>query len=1034
MGDLTQRRSRVNLGSVSVVRHIRRSAWGLAIGALVTAGVLDLHARGVFQRFELDMLDLRFRRFNRIQPSDLILHVDITDDALERIHRWPWPRRLHAELIATLKELGARAEVMDIAFPDRQPHRLPLPRADSADELAGSLKGLSAADVIFDDRDLAAAIAQAGEVYLPMFYDSERRGDPRRQLARHLGKALIADPSMSIDQVLAVAKSHQAAEQLSARDIETLCERIQVETHLAKRFAARAADLAKRTGIDRRNVDKILPGLKKKVARGLAQQIMARGENVTVDQLVGEVLPTEPRDPLDVRDVRAAYETERAIQAVLAGTVTIPTNRRRLYPSVRSITPAVAGLGEAAKDAGFVTYETTSLDGVLRSIPLATCYRGRMLRQLAFAALCDVLEVPPEKVEMAGPGRLVLRGARYPGETDRDDLVIPLNERGEFLLNWYADPERYGTYPSHERWRSSFKHIAVGRVLEIPRNRRALRAGRRRVRAAAVSFTSPGSANEQYIELCRARDRAERAAKIPSTSSQRSGRSRPTSQPNPKREPAETNKQITEIEDNAVAVIMSAREQIAGLEPESQDERREFQQIRLIAGELMRLDRLARRVKDRLTELRPIVEGKVCFIGYTATAQADFITTPLFDPAPGVVAHSNLFNTLYTGSLIRQAPRWSAVLLIVFCGLATTAITTWRGPIFSLLTAAIGLNVVVVTVAMWVFYQWRIWVIVPTEVVAVLASWALITVYRQLTEGREKRLAFSRLGQYTSPTLARRIAEDPRALTRAEVRDVTCYFSDLKGFTTISEGLGAERTQALLNVYLERMSEVLDRHEAFVNKFLGDGIFAFFNPAVNPQPNHVRLACESALDTITALDDLVTSQRESGGDEAFQKLRCRVGLASGPAVVGNCGSDRKFDYTCIGDTVNLAARLESANKAFGTLIMVARTTRDETGDLYEWRYLGGLRVVGKKHPVGVYEMLGRKGAVADDVLEYAARYEQGIQLFEQGNWVDCVTHFARMLARRPDDLGLTLYMDRCQEYQKFGKPDDWSGAIELTEK
>jgi len=399
-----------------------------------------------------------------------------------------------------------------------------------------------------------------------------------------------------------------------------------------------------------------------------------------------------------------------------------------------------------------------------------------------------------------------------------------------------------------------------------------------------------------------------------------------------------------------------------------------------------------------------------------------------------VMAHSNLFHTLYTRALVRRSPYWLDVLLIIGCGLVSTLITTFRGPIFSLVAAAVALNVTVVAAALWLFYQWHIWIIVPAVVTTVLATWALITVYRQLTEGREKREVSNRLGQYTSPSLARRIAEDPEALGRAEVREVTCYFSDLKGFTAISEALGAERTQALLNAYLERMSEVLDRHEAFINKFLGDGVFAFFNPAVNPQPQHPLLACEASLDSLIALKELTTEQQQLGGDEAFQQLRCRIGLATGSAVVGNCGSDRKFDYTCIGDTVNLAARLEPANKAFGTQIMVADSTRACVGDRYEWRYLGGLQVVGKSQMVPVYEILGRKGTVPDDALEYASRFEEGVRIFQEGRWLDCLTHFSRMLARRPDDPGLMLYMDRCQEFERFSPPENWCGAIELKEK
>ncbi len=1019
---MTDQGSHVTLRGVKVTQSIRQSGWGLAIGVAATAAVVGLHVGGLLDRFELDLLDLRFRHFNRVGPSDRIVHVGIGDDALERIHRWPWPRRLHAQLIDTLQLLGARAVVMDIGFHERQRPRAVLEYTDSPGELAKALARLQPDQAVLDDLELARAIARAGNVYLAMFYEPASEGTPAAGIAALLRGMLERDPTSSTRELLDRAMAEPSARDTRREDLETLCRRVHLGWLLERRFASSVDDLAGQTGLDRGEVDKVLPGLKRSVAQRLVRRQLEGRPDLTVDALIASILPDLPRDLLDERDIQAAYDTERSIRAGLRRTASIAADRQWLYPAAGAITPPLETMADAARDSGFVVFETGSIDGVVREIPLVACYRGRMLRQLAFAVLCDVLDVPPEGAEIVEPGRLVIHGARHPGESARRDLVLALDQRGRFLLNWYRG--RGG-------WEESFRHLAVGRVLEIPRNREAAHVARKRTLAAAVEFTTARGAAatyEKYVDLAQTRDKAERELAWCEADD--------PNRPHRVRAMDETVKRMAEIERRAVGVIQSSYEEIRDLKPEDDQERREFEQIRQIHHDLSRIEHLKRRVEQRVAELKPEVEGKVCFVGYTATAVADFVSTPAFEHrVPGVVAHANLFHTLYAGASVRRAPGWLNVLLIVGCGLITSIITTRRGPIFSLLTAAVSLNGVIVAAALLLFYQWYIWIVVPAVVVAVLASWALITVYRQLTEGREKRLAFSRLGQYTSPTLARRIAEDPQALSRAEAREVTCYFSDLKGFTSISERLGPERTQALLNAYLERMSEVLDRHEAFINKFLGDGIFAFFNPALNPQPDHVRLACEAALDSLSALDELIAEQRGSGGDEAFQELRVRIGLATGSVVVGNCGSARKFDYTCIGDTVNLAARLESANKAFGTQIMASELTRRAADERYAWRYLGGLQVVGKREMVRVYECLGRTGTVSDERLELAARFEEGVRLFQEGRWVDCITHFTRMLARRPDDLGLMLYIDACQQYERFGPPDDdWSGAIELTEK
>ncbi len=945
------------------------------LGVLATLSVLTLYRTGAMDRFELITLDWRFRYCNPIPSSDQIVHVDIGDDALERIHRWPWPRRLHAQLIDTLKELGARAVVMDIVFTEPQPPRVPLPDADSVEDLIEKAPTLSPSDAVFDDRELRDAIARAGNVYLSMFFEMEQNN---RQT--------------------------------------TFTRRIAAS--LENRFGHDANTLAGELGGDRAAIERVLPGIKKTVARMQVHKVLATQPTITSEQAIEALLPDVNRDPLDVIDITAAWETERGTQAVLSRCPAIPPERQGLYPLVVGTTPPLGPLAEAARDNGFVVFEPGSVDGVLREIPLVGCYRGRLLRQLAFAVACDVLNVPPNRVEMHEGGRLVLRAASGAEGSAPKDIVIPVDERGRLLLNWY---NRGG------RWEASFRHLAVGRVLEIPLNRRALRNTqdrRQAARSAAVRFTtrSAGSVYDEYLTLLKQR-----------TATGTSDPARSTTSPASR---------IEQIENRAIEAIRALHQETLTTQPADDEERKEFLSIRKIHRMLTDVSadaasedqRLRQRIEDRLRELKPLIAGKVVFVGYTATAVADFVTTPVFDRAPGVMAHANLMHTILAHATLTRVPEWLNVLLVIFAALVAGMTTARRGPIFSALVVAVGLNGVIVVVALGLFYFGRIWMVLPTPLAAVLASWAVITVYRQLTEGRERRLAFNRLGQYTSPALARRLADDPQALSRAEMREVTCYFSDLRGFTSISERLGAERTQALLNVYLERMSEVLNHHEAFINKFLGDGVFAFFNPAINPQPDHIRLACEAALGTLEGLEHLIAEQAERGGDEAFGHLRCGVGLATGRVVVGNCGSERKFDYTCIGDSVNLAARLESANKAFGTRILASETTRQGTGTLYEWRCVGGLRVVGKAQPVQVFELLGRRGAVPAETLEYAARFEQGVRLYQQQQWGDSSVHFARMLARRPDDPGLMLYMDSCRQYEQFGPPEGWTGAIELKEK
>ena len=276
------------------------------------------------------------------------------------------------------------------------------------------------------------------------------------------------------------------------------------------------------------------------------------------------------------------------------------------------------------------------------------------------------------------------------------------------------------------------------------------------------------------------------------------------------------------------------------------------------------------------------------------------------------------------------------------------------------------------------------------------------------------------------------MAEDAELCKRAESREVTSVFTDLAGFTSLSESIGAERTQHVLNVSLGHFSNVIIRHEGMINKFIGDGIFAFWNPVIYPQPDHARRACETAIDLQTALRTMHDDPRAS--DEAFAHLVLRVGIASGNAIVGPCGSEQKFDYTCIGDSVNVAARLESANKFYGTRILISGVTLDQAGDDFVVRPLGGVQVKGKTRAVPIYELLGRKGDVSDDLLSYVDRFGRAVTAFQKRNWPEALTAFESCLQIRPDDLAARHYADAVRRFQTTPPPNDWNEALELTEK
>jgi adenylate cyclase len=230
------------------------------------------------------------------------------------------------------------------------------------------------------------------------------------------------------------------------------------------------------------------------------------------------------------------------------------------------------------------------------------------------------------------------------------------------------------------------------------------------------------------------------------------------------------------------------------------------------------------------------------------------------------------------------------------------------------------------------------------------------------------------------------------------------------------------------------MSQVLIKHRAIINKFMGDGIFAFFNPPILQCDDHAVRACGAALDSLAALERLKSEYAAGPLADDVRALAIRMGINSGTVFVGDYGSTSKLDYTCIGDAVNLAARLEPANKLFGTRIMISEQTRCQLAGTFEARPLGRLQVVGKREAVEVYELLGRTGEVDDEQLGYAEQFSRAVEAFQQRRWDQAATELQHCARSRPDDPAIDLYRRHLERHRRTPPPEDWNRGIELTAK
>jgi class 3 adenylate cyclase len=384
------------------------------------------------------------------------------------------------------------------------------------------------------------------------------------------------------------------------------------------------------------------------------------------------------------------------------------------------------------------------------------------------------------------------------------------------------------------------------------------------------------------------------------------------------------------------------------LTPEEEAELAPFREFR-------KLDRVVATEEQTLAESRArladALRGRLVFVGWTATgAASDFVPTPLGTRTPGVVAHAVAADMVRNGRSLRFTPPFTGLLLTLLLGLVATE--TCLLPVAGSLATLLALLAAHAGVAAWLFARHLVVLPIAAPVVGASAAWvatiALRSALAQLDQRRITRQFKARVG----PELVDFLVDHPDALSRTgEPREVTAFFSDLAGFTSLSEQLGAQETVALLNRCMSATTNALVANGAYVNKFLGDGLMAFWS-AFRIDPEQATHACRGAL----------AAQRELAKVVDATRVQARMGLATGRAIVGDCGAPPLLhDYTAIGDVVNLASRLETANKQFGTNVLVDGRTRELVTDpALRFRSCGRVVVVGQTNAVDLFELVTRE--------------------------------------------------------------------------
>lgn len=425
------------------------------------------------------------------------------------------------------------------------------------------------------------------------------------------------------------------------------------------------------------------------------------------------------------------------------------------------------------------------------------------------------------------------------------------------------------------------------------------------------------------------------------------------------------------------------------------------------------------------------LRDKIVLVGATAVGIYDLRVTPFGEIFPGLEIHANLIDSVLAEDFLHR-PKWAAIfdlLAILVAGLCM-GLALPRVSVIPGLAAMLAIFLGYILFCQYLFTHHGLVLNIVYPLSVLLLVYLSITAQRYFAETKQKRFIKNAFSTYLAPSVVKQLIESPESLELGgEERDITAFFSDVQGFTSISETLTPTQLVELLNEFLTEMTDIILQNEGTVDKFEGDAIIAFFG-APNLLSDHATRACRAAAQMQNRLDEL----RHKWESKARPPLKMRIGMNSGPAVVGNMGSASRMDYTMMGDMVNTAARLEGVNKIYGTYTLIGETTFRKAGDRFTCRQIDSIRVVGRREPLTIYELLASADTIGDHLRQKLVEYERGLHAYRQCKWNQAVDSFRRVLEIDPADGPSGTMLSRCLAFKNDPPADNWDRSFDIRVK
>ncbi|HAP42732.1 MAG: guanylate cyclase [Spirochaetes bacterium GWD1_61_31] len=664
-------------------------------------------------------------------------------------------------------------------------------------------------------------------------------------------------------------------------------------------------------------------------------------------------------------------------------------------------------ISSLAKNAGF-TNVYIDPDGVRRRIRLVDIIEDQYYLQLATAPLIDWMGNPAIVLDRR---QITLKGVNWAGRVQ--DLRIPLDANGMMLIRW----------PKTD-FDHSFRSVSFFDLLEYRNAEDSLFSDLRKLRTNQVWGWGIGlSAIDSCITAYSAMDEARLVALASGVAEDRAA--------------------WLELKDSfrqsladflAIGYGTGIPQQLAELAA-TQADPATAEIVRSTSAEFSVLyDRVEEQVtflQTRLAELKTKLAGSFNVIGWSGTGTTDIGVNPFFEKYVNIGTHTAVVNTIIQQDFLQEAPLWFSGLLSLALAFGIVLVIS-RLQMNLQIVVGIAATVAVLVGIYLVFHFTGVYIALLSPGLATFIAFLAYTLISFLISEREKSFLRKAFSTYLSGDIINELVNDPAMLKLGgQSKYITAMFTDVRGFSTISEAISPEQLVDLLNLYLSGMSDIILERQGTIDKYEGDAIIAFFGAPLTDE-KHAYKACVSALRM---------KQIEASLNERFMAdkmtpnpLVTRIGLNTGDMVVGNMGTKKKMNYTIMGNAVNLAARLEGVNKQYGSWILATDATLQAAGPDVVARALDRVRVVGIHTPVQLWEVMALRAEADRAMTELLSGFAAAHELFEARQYPKSEAAFQELVAAYPNDGPSTTYLKRSQNFQQKPPADNWDGVFNLTEK